>query len=160
MRTMTILLTLQLFCATGLFAWQDYDQFYNEHKNETGVLSFRIPTDLLKVFVDEDEDLDGILNKVDQVSFFISDERAVELMKDLRANLSEGTYKDMIEMKDGGSTIRLKAKEAADGLEELIISVEDEDSLFVLCVKGVFSFEDARRFTKSINTERMREQAK
>lgn len=160
MKKIIWLFVINLLCISSLSAWQDYDRFYRDHKNEAGVFSFSVPVSLLQVFLEDEPELDDVLSKVDRVSFLVSDENATELTRELNRELAESQYKDMIQMKDGTSTIRLKGKDDGEGLEEIIFSVEDEGALVVICVKGLFTYDDARELARSINTDRVREQVK
>lgn len=157
MKNIVFAIALQLLCLNMAVAQNDYDRFYRKYKQEEGVVTFRIPVSLIRLVVDdEDEDLDELFDKVDDVSFFAADDARSELVKGLKQNLPESTYKDMMEIKDGSSTILFKAKEAKDGLEEILMTIEDRESIFVMCITGNFTFEEAKYFIKSVNVDRAR----
>jgi hypothetical protein len=129
-----------------------YSQFFDKNKNIKGVESFTISTSLFRFFLDSDEqELKDMLKKLDEVSFLIADAASPTLAIELEKTLPEKEYKELMVIKDGSSTVRFKAKEKSDKVDEIVMIVTEPNSLVVMCIKCNITFKEARTLASSVN---------
>ncbi len=153
-----LVLFLIVVCSSCVFSTRNlntdgYMEFYNSHKGGEGVVSFSIPAGLVGFVVrhNAEEDVDELVNKMQRVNFFIADDADKELVKDLKKSLSESKYKDIMQVKDGRSNVVFKIRESEENCDELLMMVQDEEDVFVMCICGGFTVYDAKKLAKSIN---------
>ena len=150
----SILLTLLMFisiCNTT-FGQNNYTKFYNKYEHTKGVESFEISPFFLRFLLTKDDaDIKMVLNKINKISFFISDSTTPEIKNELIKNLPKPIYQDLIEIKDGNSKVLFKIKTSEKKITELLMVVSDNKSLVVMCLKGKFSIKDAKSLANSIN---------
>ncbi len=141
--------------SSGKINTDGYMEFYNSHKDGEGVVSFSIPAGLVGFVVrhNAEEDVDELVDKMQKVNFFIAEDADKELVKDLKKSLSESDYKDIMKVKDGRSTVVFKIRESKEYCDELLMMVQDEEDVFVMCICGGFTVHDAKKLAKSINIE-------
>ncbi len=139
-------------CAISKGGEASYRNFYKKYKKTEGIVSFKIPMGLARIFVDnDDKEAKEFLKKADDVSFFIAEEKNNILFSELKNYLPIDVYKDIMVIRDGASTITFKVKDTDNTIEEIIMTVQETDSFVVMCVTGDFDLEDAKAFTKSVD---------
>lgn len=151
----TILLSILLLAGIGTYGQEnrDYSTFYKTHRGTEGIVTFSLPPGLIQLVIDgeDEEKLRDLLDKTDKISFLISENGGHDLKESFVKHVPEKIYKDIMIIRDGSSTIAFKAKENHQRIEEIIMAVDEANSLTVMCWKGNFTMEDAKRFTKSID---------
>lgn len=155
MRTLIIICAIQFSLLFQGLAQSNYQQFYNQYGDAEGVVTLSIPTMLVKLMLDEEERAEAgpLFDKVDKISFLAADDTSQEVLNKFKKSMPSASYKDLMEMKDGGSTVLFKVKEVGDGIEELLMTGEDDGSFFVLCLIGSFTWEDASELARSIQNK-------
>jgi hypothetical protein len=152
MKTLLIAILLQLIICSFTLGQSSYSQFFDKNKNTHGVESFTISTSLFRFFLDSDEqELKDLLNKLDEVSFFIADSTTPALASELEKTLPEKEYKELMVVKNGASTVRFKAKEKSDKVNEVVMIVTEPNSLVVMCIKCDITFKEAKALASSVN---------
>jgi hypothetical protein len=155
MKTILVTVLLQLALFAFAFGQSSYSRFFETNRNAVGVESFTISTSLFRFLLDSDEqELKDLLKKLDEVSFFISDNPTPFLISDLSTTLPEKEYKEFMVVKNGTSTVRFKAKEKSDKVDEVIMIVTEPNSLVVMCIKCNITFKEARALASSVNTNK------
>ena len=152
-----ILLTVTLALSVGSYAKDinSYKKFYRMYRDADYVTTFKIPAGLARIFIDRDEkEAKEFMKKMDDISFFISEQHNNQMIFDLNKNLPEKDYKEMMIVKDGEMEVTFMARDEGDGvITEIIMAVYDPRELVVMCMTGEFTSDDARKIAKSIKTE-------
>ncbi len=152
MRTLLTTLLLQLIICSFTMGQSSYSQFFDKNKNIKGVESFTISTSLFRFFLDSDEqELKDMLKKLDEVSFLIADAASPTLAIELEKTLPEKEYKELMVIKNGTSTVRFKAKEKSNKVDEVVMIVTEPNSLVVMCIKCNITFNEAKALASSVN---------
>lgn len=148
-----LLIALLFGLGMSVAAQQDFDTFYKAHKNDSGVEGFSVPGLFIKYMLrnSDEPEMEALVKKMNGVSFLIADTEASELKQALSENLPEAQYKDMMEVKDGTTTILFKAKEGKKGIEEIVLTIDEPESFFVMGIEGKFTTEDAKQLIQSVN---------
>lgn len=160
MRKVILAIALQIACISMAFSQTGYERFFKEYESIDGVESFSLSTSLFRFMLDDkkkEKDADEMLKKIDGISFLVADSahpQMGEIQKALRSHLPKKKYKKMMEIKDGSSTISFKARGTKKKIDEILLTVMDEDSLFVMCISGNFSLEDAKSLMKSVDVNK------
>jgi hypothetical protein len=129
-----------------------YERFYNTYGRTEGVINFRIPKLFLQAFIEqEDQDTKDFMNKIDDISLFITDESRAGLLPELKKHLPESTYHDVMIIRDGASVITIKVRGKEPGIDEFLMVVEEENSFVVLFMSGKFSHDDITELAHSID---------
>ena len=152
MKKLIILTFLHIvLCSSVSYAQKDFQRFYNEHRNDTGVQSFDVSTSLFR-FLFKNQDPDShILNNISRVSLFMSDSATPDLKRSLYAHLPQRMYKDLMEIQTERSGVRFIIRETREGIEELLFIADEDNSLFVLSITGFMTFEEAAALAGSVD---------
>jgi len=136
---------------------EGYHTFYKKHKSDENVVSFGLPTGLMSLFLnnDEDKELKEFLKNIDDLRFFIAEDSNKSLLPELNKYLPEEHYKDIMIIKDGGDKVIFKARENGDAISEIIMLVEEDSSFVVMSVEGEFTYDDIKNFAKSVDVNKV-----
>ena len=132
-----------------------YDEFYRIYHNREGVTTFTFPASLVNLVLDKKDQAKTkhLLDDTDQISFLTADSSKEEIRNAFRHYFSKQLYKDVMLIRNGSSTTAFKVKGEPDNLDEIIMVVYDPSSFMVMCWKGQFTMEDAKRFSKSMDSQ-------
>lgn len=148
---------LSASCATSSNI-DDYPVFYKKYKKQENVVNFKLPSGLIRAFLDkEDKEIKHFLKHSKGVRFFIAEEPDEQLYAALKSHLPEDVYKDIMIVKDGGDQVYFKAREEKESITEIIILVEEETSFVVMSIEGKFTFEDMHQLIKSVDVKKVSE---
>lgn len=154
MKTIVSIIILYFASCNLILSQSSYDRFYEKHKDEEGIKSLDMSPSVLKFFLNKkDKDTREALNKVRNITVFSADSASQKLIDDLKFNLTGSAYKDIMQIKDGKSTVSFKMKGSSRNIEEILMTVVDTNSLFVLCISGNFNYPEAKGLAGSINAE-------
>lgn len=133
---------------------EGYKKFYRDYRDSPNVTSFKVPAGFASFFIDkEDKEVKDFLKKMDDISFLILKEANNQTIFDLNKNLPEKLYKEIMVVKDGSSEVTFLARDNGKTIEEILMTVVEENELVIMCMTGDFTREDAKRIAKSINIE-------
>ncbi|MFA6400639.1 MAG: DUF4252 domain-containing protein [Salinivirgaceae bacterium] len=133
---------------------EGYKKFYREYRDSPNVTSFKVPAGLASFIIDdEDKEAKEFLKNMDDISFLILKETNNQMIFDLNKNLPEQLYKEIMVIKDGGSEVTFLARDNGKTIEEILMTVVDNDEIVIMCMTGSFTKEDAKRIVKSINVQ-------
>jgi hypothetical protein len=152
MKTLLITLLIQLTICSFAVGQSGFSRFFDQHKNDQGVENFTISTSIFRFFLDSNEqELKDLLAKLDEISFFIANTSTPSLTNDFEKSLPEKEYKELMIVKNGTSTVRFKAKEKSDRVDEVVMVVTEPNSLVAMCIKCNITFAEAKKLASSIN---------
>jgi len=155
MRTsLVIIFLLGLFsCSSSQPLHRDFTDFYNNHEDDNGVVSFSLPIGLAKILIDkDDEDAKKVLGKLHKMRFFICDEDNGFYPKAIEKYLLEPDYHDLMVIKDGEETVVFKMQEPVNGkIKEIVLTVSKPGSFVAVSFNGNFDIEDAKEMASSVN---------
>lgn len=156
MKKLIILFVVQLMaCSAVMSQKKDYNDFFKEYRSQDGVVSFSISSSIFKFMLDDDEEKDeDVLSRVGDVSFIVSDEEGPDLTDVIDDYLPKRRYHDMMLIKDGKSVVSFKARESKNGVSEIIMTVKEPKNLFVMCIAGDFTEEEAKSLIKAVDIDK------
>jgi len=163
MNMRTIIIALFLFgivgCSSSQQVSNDFTDFYNDHENDAGIVSFSLPIGLAKAFIDDDEPkAKKAFSKLNKMRFFICEHDNGYYSKKIHNYLSEGTYHDLMVIKDGKESVEFKMKEPIDGkVKEIVMIVSEPESFVAISFSGNFTIDDAKEMASSIKTDNLGE---
>ena len=136
---------------------EGYHTFYKENKNKENVISFGLPTGLIALFLNNDEnhELKQFLKNTDNLRFFIAEDSTKTLLPVLKNYLPENLYKDFMIINDSGEKVSFKARESENAISEIIMLVESDSSFVVMSIEGEFTYEDLKNFAKSVDINKV-----
>lgn len=154
----SILLVILLFssCASSK-SHNDYSTFYKKYKHNKEVVNFGVPTGLLALFLnnDEDKELKQFLKNVDHCRFFIAEDPTQALVTTLNEYLPNTLYNDVMVIRNGKDKITFKARESDHVITEIIMIVEEGHSFVVMNIEGEFTLKEVKEFVKTVNVEKV-----
>ncbi|MDA3891148.1 MAG: DUF4252 domain-containing protein [Salinivirgaceae bacterium] len=149
--TLIAVLTVLTSCAKP--PTNGYKKFYREYRDAPHTITFKIPAGLAGIFIDkEDEEAKEFMKSMDDISFFVAENASKEMIIDLNKHLPEKDYKEMMVIRDGDAEIIFLAKGNGNVIEEILMTVVDDNELVVMAMFGEFTKETAKKLAKSINT--------
>ncbi|MBE9468664.1 MAG: DUF4252 domain-containing protein [Bacteroidetes bacterium] len=137
---------------------KDYPSFYKLYKGSENVVNFRLPTDLMAMFINkkDDKELKQFLKDIDNLTFFIAEDSANALLPMLYEYLPSEMYKDVMIIADSSSDIIFKARDDGNSISEIIMLIEESNSFIVMSIEGDFTEKDIKKFVKAIDTNKVR----
>ncbi len=108
----------------------------------------------------KDEKWKNAIDKLDDISFLIVNKDPERMKDELVKFLPNKSYKNMMEIKDGDTTVEFMIKGDDEYIDELLMITSDEKSLLVMCITGHLSYEEAKALSGSININAVKEQGK
>ncbi len=103
---------------------------------------------------DDDQEAKKALSKLNKMRFFICDHDNGFYRKAVQKYLPEGTYHDLMVIKDGKETVAFKMKEPINGrIKEIVLTVSEPNSFIAISFMGNFTVDDAKSFASSIKTD-------
>ncbi len=156
----TIIIVIFVFgffgCSSSQPATTDFSDFYNEHEDDAGIVSFSIPVGIAKAFVEEDDlEAKKALGKIKKIRFFICDKDNGFYGKQLQNYLPD-VYHDLMIIKEGKETVTFKMKEPEKGkVSEILLIVSEPNSFVAISFTGKFSTDDAEKFAGSIKSDKV-----
>jgi hypothetical protein len=130
-----------------------YKAFYSYFKDYDNIITFKVPAGFAQFIVSKDDEARDFLKNMDHISFLIVENDAKTIKGELETFLPKSTYKEIMVVKDGGSTVRFLAYEKGEAINEIIMVVDEADELVVMGIHGRFTKEDAKLIAKSINKD-------
>ncbi len=159
MNMRTIIITLCVFGIVGCSSSQqvnnDFTDFYHNHGDDSGIVSFSFPVGLAKAFLDDDDkEAKKAFSKLNKMRFFICENDNGYYKKKVQKYLPEGKYHDLIVIKDGKESVSFKMKEPTNGkVKEIVMIVSEPDSFVAISFIGNFTVDDAKEMANSIKTD-------
>lgn len=140
-----VLLLIALFFSAVIFA-HPIDDYYESHKNDSGMESKKIPPKLASLFVDEDypEAID-LLKSMSALKYlnFYGDKKQIENYAK-KASSNKGDYKQLLNVVDGSRIVHVFGIEKK-GTVRRIIGVVQTNSQFLLIIgKGKITKEQIK----------------
>lgn len=134
-------------------AQESFHTFYENHKKNYEVTNFKMPAWLFKWQASvEDEQSKEVIKKVKKAYFLISENQNQNLLKALNNYLVYPTYKEVVIIHEEGSKVTIKTKDALSVIEEIVLIIEEEKELVVICMSGSFQKDELYTFVKAANS--------
>lgn len=130
-----------------------FSDFYKKYKQHEESFSMNIPGILFQWGLD-DEEAKEIAEDISNVKLLVIEDlnqTQRKLMADLKDYFPKSVYQDLMIIKDGKDQITLKFREGERKNNELVVLIQDEDSLFSLCITGEVDAEGAKKLVQSID---------
>ncbi|MFK5857584.1 MAG: DUF4252 domain-containing protein [Bacteroidota bacterium] len=146
-----ILIVLTFVSCTSFGKSDGYDKFYKIYKKHNTVINFDIPTVILGIYLNYngEKELSKFIKKSDDFKIFRAKGSKTYFLPILNEYLPDDTYKDNIIVKEPGSIVTFKTKEAENVITEIILIVEEGNDLTAISIKGKFT---ANELIEYINT--------
>jgi hypothetical protein len=157
----TIIIAIFVFgifgCGSSQPATTDFSDFYNDHEDDAGIVSFSFPIGLAKAFLDDDDkDAKKAFDKIHKMRFFICEKDHGFYSKKIQNYLPEGTYHDLMVVKDGKETVTFKMKAPVNNkIKEILLIVSEPDSFVAISFMGNFTIDEAKEMASSIKTDNL-----
>lgn len=143
---------LILSCQSNEDSELNYQDFYNNHKNDESVISFKMMPFLFKLFIDKrDEETNIALDQVKSVSFLINEKSDSHFVENLYKHLPDSRYKQLMKMNDEHTNIEFLTYDKGNLAEEIIMIVKEGNTCVVMFIKGSFDKENVENLSKNIN---------
>lgn len=156
MKNLTIIVVALFVTLTGCAKNPEtgYKKFYRQYCDAPNTITFKIPGKLAGMFIDvDDEEAKDFIKKMNSISFFVANKTTKQMIIDLNKNMPENLYKEIMVINEGNTEIVFLAHDNGDTIQELVMTVYEPDELVIICMNGEFTYNDARKIAKSINTE-------
>lgn len=162
MKKYIINLLLLILTSSVVIAQKGYNAFYKMYELDKQVGCFKISPGIFKFMMDkESEDYaEHLIHKMREVSFLSVDNPNTKMLSEFTKNTPKRHYKNLMEIKDGESTIVFKAFESGREIHEVLLTVQSDHSLFVMCITGDFDKSDAKKIIKAVDINKAKEQRK
>ncbi len=157
----TIIIAIFVFgffgCSSSQPATTDFSDFYNDYEDDAGIVSFSFPIGLAKAFLnDDDKDAKKAFDKIHKMRFFICEKDNGFYSKKIQNYLPEGTYHDLMVVKDGKETVTFKMKAPVNNkIKEILLIVSEPDSFVAISFMGNFTIDEAKEMASSIKTDNL-----
>lgn len=152
---MLSLLQIVLFGTTAC-AQKDFQHFYNTHRNDPGVECFELSTSLFRLLFKHAEPANNAPKNIERINIFATESANATMRRTLYNHLPGRLYKDLANMQQEGSRVSFRIRESREGIEELIMIADEDNSLFVISIQGFLSFEEAEALAGDINADDFR----
>lgn len=148
-----VFLLLMLVSITSFGKSSGYDKFYKTHKKHNTVVNFDIPTTIASIYLyfNGKKELSKFARKTDDFKVFVAEGSKDHFLPILNEYLPADTYKDNIIVKESGSIVTIKTKEAEDTITEIILIVEEEDDLTAISIKGKFTTKEFKEYINALD---------
>ena len=133
------------------------NNFYEKYSGKEGYVSVYITEFTFQLFkqvesAQEGEDFENVVTKLKGIKMLTPDSvNRSTFLNDLRAALPKNQYKDMMVVRDGPSTIRFMLREEKSKITEFIMTIEGEDSPFLLFLEGDIDLNEIAKLSKMMN---------
>lgn len=131
--------------------------FYEKYSGKEGYVSVYITEFTFQLFkqvenAQEGKDFDETVTKLKGIKMLTPDSvNRSTFLDDLRAALPKNQYKDMMVVRDGSSTIRFMLKEEGSKITEFIMTIEGEDSPFLLFLEGDIDLNEVAKLARTMD---------
>ena len=152
-KTVIIFLIIFIFsCQSNENSELNYQDFYENHKNDESLISFKMMPFLFKLFIDKhDEETNKALDQIKSVSVLINEKSDSHYVESLNKHLPDSRYKQLMKMNDEQTNIEFLTYEKGDLAEEIIMIVKEGNTCVVMFIKGSFDKENVKNLSKNIN---------
>jgi len=132
-----------------------YNVFYKEYRDTPHTITFKIPGAFAGMFLDdEDKEVKEFVKKMDNVSFFVAENVSKQMIIDLNKSLPESLYKEIMIINSGAEVeVIFLARDNGDVIEEIVMTVIDDNELVVMCMYGEFTRDDAKKIVKAVEVD-------
>lgn len=148
-------MALILMCLSPVFAKiapTGFTEFYKAYHEYPNTISFKIPASLASFIVtDEPDEVDALLEHMDDILFLVFEQIDKHVLTDLNNYLPKKDYKELMVVNEGTSEVFFLAHQQASKIDEIVMTVISDNELVVMCLKGDFSKEDAKKLASSVN---------
>lgn len=137
-------------------------QFYHTHKHKEGVSNFKMPGWLVWIgggiaqgLVQDPEARAGLrlARKVKKLRFMATEDYnpiTTAEVSDFVNNIRSAGYEDLLQVKEGGSTVHILSREKKEKLKNLVILVNDEEEFVFMDMKSRLKYEDLSELVNTI----------
>lgn len=147
--TLTILLMLVSLYGK---APNDFKKFYRQHKHDKGVMNIWLPSFVIKAAsFSQDSYVKKFAHSTSKLRIMIKEENAEGLFDKLNSSLSNADYKDLIYVKDGAEDVRIVARIKNKAMKEILIIVNDNDSLVAVQLIGNYHINDLKELARELS---------
>ncbi len=135
----------------------DFSDFYNTHEDDIGIITFSLPIGLANAFIaDDDAEAKDAFAKVSNMKFFICEKDNGYYEKKIKKYMPEGTYHDLMVVKNGKESVSFKMKEPTKGKKrEVVLIITEPESFVAISFVGNFTLNDAKEMANSIETDEL-----
>lgn len=150
-----ILIFLCFGCASSQDMKKDFAAFYDKYQDASGVKCFEINCNLGE-FIKEDGNNSDLLKKMTGLRFFIAEKNNDNFAQKIANYLPGSVYHDLMVVKEDGSTVVFKIREVQNkDIKEIVMTVSKPDSFVAISFSGHFTYDEAERMSKSIDSKDM-----
>jgi mRNA-degrading endonuclease RelE of RelBE toxin-antitoxin system len=156
MKTKKILLTVCLLCSGIVYAQNStIDKLFDKYENEDDIIFISISKAMLQMIPGNintgDVNINEILPKIETMRLISS--YKTELKEKMEAEIKtlishNKNYEEMMRVKDGKSNVIFNIKKKENMINELIMTINSENSFVFIFITGSFTFEDVQKIAE------------
>ncbi len=152
MRTRYLFLAFCLFCATPLFAQNDFFDKYSEMEGITSVTVSKAMFDMVMPMLEgSDMDLGSLKGKIDQLQIVnCSDSTRADAMRRDVGRLVSKQHEELMKIREGGTRATIYAKQQGGRIAELLLVVGESKEFTAIRLLGNFTMDDVQDFTQKM----------
>ena len=152
MKTIVTGILIFLSMTVGAQKVIDFSDFVNDYRGQKGVVTFSFGGQLISKFLDDNnQKTKTLMNKTDYLTFFVLEERNADIIDDFKTRVMDNSYRDLMIVQEGGAKVNFKIKTAGELIDEILMIADDSQSFTIMCWKGKFTMDEARKLTESVN---------
>jgi len=142
----------------GMAAKAQGSKIFEKFENKDGITTMNISGSMFNSNMAGEIDFDGaeeILKKINSIQLIIAEDSANyknvadNLRRDVRALMKSG-FEPLIQVKSNGEKVDVRFHETGKEKGELLIFVDDGDSLVSVFIEGKFTSSDAKKLAKEL----------
>jgi len=152
----TIVTGILIFLSISISAQKvgNFNDFVNDYRGQEGVVTFSFGGQLISKFLDNNnQKAESLMNKTDNLTFFILEERNAKIIEDFKSRIAANSYRDLMIVQEGRAKVNFKMKTSGELIDEILMIADDDESFTIMCWKGKFTMDEARKLTESVNMD-------
>lgn len=131
-----------------------YDDLYDLHSRDKGVITIGMPVFIFKLFIDKsNKQVKDVLEQIETIDLFIKEEAEDAFTDEVMRHFPSRTYKNLYGSNTDEAEIKFLVKEKKERVDELIMVANEKENknLVVLRIGGDFNFKDIERLAEKID---------
>jgi len=133
-----------------------YDDFYDLHQRDEGVLTIGMPVFIFKLFIDRsNKQVKEAIEQIETIDLFIKEDAEDSFTDEVMRHFPSRTYKNIYGTNTDEIEIKFMAKEKKDRVDELIMVANEKknDNCVIMRIGGDFNLKDIKRLAEMIDVD-------
>lgn len=131
-----------------------FDEFYDLHQRDQGVITIGMPVFIFKLFIDRsNKHVKEAVDQIETIDLFIKEKAEASFTDEVMRHFPSRTYKNMYGSNTDEAEIKFMVKEKKDRVDELIMIANEKvnKNVVVMRIGGDFNFKDIERLAEKID---------